>query len=223
MAFHHSPKILTDGLVFYVDFANTKSYGGTGTTVVDLARNVSDGTVNGPTFSGDKNGVFSFDATNDYISFPNSTALDNQNITVIVWAKTNATSQNGFWFEKGTVNTQYSLFQEGSNTVWRTHTGSGYHSQYTNTSSYINTSNYFQVAGTFTSGTKTTYMNGIARTTQALTATISTNTGGIRIGSYISGGYFYNGNIASVAVFSKALSANEILENYNAFKGKFGL
>ena len=223
MATGYSPKIATDGLVFYVDFANSKSYGGSGSTVADLTGNVGDGTVNGATFSSDNNGVFSFDGSNDQIAFPNSTALDNQNITVIVWAKTDATSQNGFWFEKGSVNTQYSLFQEGSNIVWRNHIGSGTHSQYTTTATYINTSDYFQVAGTFTSGTKTTYVNGTARTTQSLTATISTNSGGIRIGSYITGGYFYNGNIASVAVFSKALTAAEIQQNYNALKGRFGL
>lgn len=222
MSHHHSPKILTDGLVFYVDFANSKSYSG-GSVVRDLAGTVGAGTVNGPTFSSDKSGVFSFDGSNDYISFPNSTALDNQNITVIVWARTDSTSQNGFWFEKGQVNTQYSLFQEGANIVWRTHTGSGYHSQYTTTASFINTSDYFQVAGTFRTGTKTTYVNGVARTTEGVTATISTNNAGIRIGSYISGGYFYRGNIASVAVFNRTLTAAEIQQNYNALKGRFGL
>ena len=33
------PNIVTDGLVFYVDAANQKSYPGTGTTVNDLTSN----------------------------------------------------------------------------------------------------------------------------------------------------------------------------------------
>jgi hypothetical protein len=36
-------------------------------------------------------------------------------------------------------------------------------------------------------------------------------------------GYYYNGDIAIVRVYNKALSASEVLFNYNALKGRFGL
>ena len=42
MSFHHSPKIATDGLVFCLDAANTKSYPRSG----NLFRNLSGGTNN---------------------------------------------------------------------------------------------------------------------------------------------------------------------------------
>jgi hypothetical protein len=38
MAFNYSPKIVTDGLVLYLDAANPRSYPGTGTTWYDLSR-----------------------------------------------------------------------------------------------------------------------------------------------------------------------------------------
>ena len=66
--------------------------------------------VNSPTFNSQNNGFFQF-VSDDYARMPNNTTLDTQTPSVEVWIKTNATSQSGFWFEKGTVNTQYSLFQ----------------------------------------------------------------------------------------------------------------
>ena len=39
MSFHHSPRITTDGLILYLDAANTKSYSGSGTVWTDLSGN----------------------------------------------------------------------------------------------------------------------------------------------------------------------------------------
>ena len=51
MAFNYSPKIVTDGLVFYLDAANTKSYIGSGTTWTDLSRGDNSGILNGAVFN----------------------------------------------------------------------------------------------------------------------------------------------------------------------------
>jgi hypothetical protein len=56
------PDIITDGLVLYLDAANTKSYIGSGTTWKDLSRNSNDGTLtNGPTFDSGNSGSIVFD------------------------------------------------------------------------------------------------------------------------------------------------------------------
>jgi hypothetical protein len=75
--------------------------------------------VNGPTYNSSNGGSLVFDGSNDMIIIPENSALNTQTPSVEVWVKTNATTQNGFWFEKGTVNTQYSLFQEGGVIQWR--------------------------------------------------------------------------------------------------------
>ena len=51
MALAHSPKIVTDNLVFCVDAANTKSYPGTGATWNDISMSgsVNNGTIDGAT------------------------------------------------------------------------------------------------------------------------------------------------------------------------------
>jgi hypothetical protein len=52
MAYNFSPKIITDGLVLYLDAANTRSYPGSGTVWTDLSRVGNNGTLtNGPTFN----------------------------------------------------------------------------------------------------------------------------------------------------------------------------
>jgi hypothetical protein len=180
--------------------------------------------VNSPTFNSQNNGFFQF-VTDDYARIPNNTNLDTQTPSVEVWIKTNATNQQGFWFEKGTVNTQYSLFQEGTNIQWRQHYGAGYTNLSTDTATYINTSNWYQVVGTFISGRRRLYINGNLVNSDTQAGTISTNSGGMSIGVYggYSGarGYYYNGNLAICRVYNKELTSAEILQNYNATKGRF--
>jgi hypothetical protein len=111
MAFFHSPRIVTDGLVLALDAANSLSYPGSGTTWTDLSGKGNNGTlVNGPTFSPTNGGSIVFDGTNDYISFPNNPNLDSQAITMESWSNPGEVFQNGFLFEKGQVNSQYSNF-----------------------------------------------------------------------------------------------------------------
>lgn len=223
MALSHSPSIVTNGLVLNLDAGNRRSYSGSGNIWTDLSGRGNNGTLtNGPTFSGANVGSFAFDGSNDYVLIPNNTALDTQTPTVEVWIRTNATSQNGFWFEKGAVNTQYSLFQEGSVIQWRMNIG-GITNLSTTTANFINTSNWYQVVGTYTSGTRRLYINGTLVNSDTQSGTIATNSSGIRIGSYLDGGYFYNGNIAIVRIYVRELSLLDIQQNFNALRGRFGI
>ena len=227
MALQHSPSIVTSGLVLCVDAGNPRSYSGSGTAWNDAISSGYNFTLtNGPVYSSSNLGYFTFDGVNDFASASNNTALDTQTPTVEVWIKTNATSQNGFWFEKGSVNTQYSLFQEGASIVWRQYMSSSSTlvSQYTTTSSYISTSNWAHIVGTYTSGSRITYINGVAVTSDSQTGTINTNTSGMYIGAYGTGtGYFYNGALSICRVYNRVLSATEILQNFNALRGRYGI
>lgn len=224
MALGHSPEIVKDSLVFSFDAKNVKCYPGTGTSCSDsIIQNA--GLVEGATYN--SAGYFSY-VTDDYLRFPNSTSLDNQSFSVEVLARTNATTQNGFWFEKGTVNTQYSLFQEGSAIRWRAQAnGATVNMVSPTTATYINTTNWFHIVGTCTSGSQVVYINGVSVGTGTTAGPFETNTGGMSIGAY--GGYsgahsyYYNGDIAIVRVYSKVLSQVEVLKNFTAVRGRFGL
>lgn len=226
MALLHSPRIVTDGLVMALDAANPKSYPGSGTTWTDLSGLGNNGTLtNGPTYNSSNSGFFQF-VTDDFAAIPNNTALDTQTPTVEVWVKTNATTQNGFWFEKGTVNGQYALFQEGGSIKWRMSIG-GITELPTTTATYMNISNWYQVVGTYTSGDRRLYINGSLVNSDTQTGTISTNGGGMSVGVYGgfngSRGYYYNGNISLVKVYNRVLSADEVLQNFNALRGRYGI
>jgi hypothetical protein len=63
------PDTITDGLVLYLDAANTKSYIGSGTTWKDLSGNSNDGTLtNEPTFDSGNSGSIVFDGVDDFVT-----------------------------------------------------------------------------------------------------------------------------------------------------------
>lgn len=171
-------------------------------------------------------GSWDFSAGTDYWTMAGAnTQLDNQNYTIEVWIKTDATSQNGFWFEKGSVNTQYSLFQEGSRIVHRTRfTDTQLHSQYTTTSSFINTNNWYHVVATFDGSTKKTYIDGVRRSVNGgLAKTVATNSNGVWIGRYGNGSsYQYNGKLAKCNVYNRALTEDEVSTQFRLDRVRFG-
>lgn len=226
MSFNNGPYIVTSNLVLSYDFADNNSYPGSGTSVIDLSGNGNTGTLtNGPTFNADNGGSLVFDGVNDYVIMSENSIFNTQTPSVEVWVKTNYTTQNGFWFEKGNVNTQYALFQEGTNITWR-HT-TNVSSLTATAATYITTTKYAQIVGTYTAGDRRIYVNGIQVASDTLNYSIPTNANGCSIGAYGgfngSRGFYYNGNIAIVRVYNKNLTSNEVIQNYNATKSRFGL
>ena len=84
---HGNRPIVTDGLVLCLDAANPRSYPGTGTTWNDLSGNENHGTlVNGVGYSSDNNGSLVFDGVDDYSVVPVPT-LSNSELTINVFVK----------------------------------------------------------------------------------------------------------------------------------------
>jgi hypothetical protein len=174
------------------------------------------------------NGAFSFNGSTSTLIFPENATFNTQTPTIEVWVKTNATTQNGFFFEKGQVNTQYSLFQEGATMVWRGYLNGGLSNMVTfTTASYLSASSYAQVVATFTSGYQALYVNGVLVNSNTLTGTLGTNTNGCSIGVYggFNGGrgYYLNGTVANLKVYNRSLAAAEVAQNFVAIRGRYGL
>jgi len=96
------------------------------------------------------------------------------------------------------------------------------------TSSYFTNNNWHHVVATYDGAFKRVYVNGsqvgVAQATQGLPGGGTNNTGPAYIGIYGSfAGYPFNGKIAKVAVYDRALTASEVSSDYNATKGRFGL
>ena len=224
MSNHFGPTPITSGLVFSFDPGNLQNYSGSGTTAREVVGNAGIGTATSTTYNSATGGFMSYNGSSSVVTFNDNTALNNQAVTVEVWVTTNATTQNGFWFEKGNVNTQYALFQEGASIQWRL---GPLGDLSTTTATFMTTSTWYQVVGTYTSGDRRLYINGAQVNSNATTGLLSTNASGMSIGAYGGSlgakGYYYNGNIAIVRVYGRNLSTAEVLQNFNANRSRFGI
>jgi len=222
-----SSSIVTNGLVLSLDATDSSSYPSSGSTWHDLSENSINHTLANTTYSSTFGGDLLFDGSSSYGIAPENSALNSQTFTIDVIVSPASLSQNGFWFEKGTVNTQYSLFMQGSNIVFRGHTGSVVNFVVVPSATYMTANNWYHVVGTFISGQQRLYINGSQVGTGSVSGTISTNANGTSVGVYggFSGSrsYWYNGKISSVKVYNKALTESEVKQNFNAIRQRYGI
>ena len=66
------------------------------------------------------------------------------------------------------------------------------------------------------------YSNGEQVDTSANTSTF-TNGNTVRIGAYNDASNRFDGDIANALIYNRVLSAEEVQQNYNAIKSRFGL
>lgn len=227
MGLHHSPNIITNGLVLLLDAANSKSYPGSGTTWTDLSGNGNNGTNTNMTFESLNGGIFNF-ATNSVSTIANSTSLNpTSQLTIEALVKFNGNSQD-FIFEKGNVNSQYSLFSHSSDIVFRTyHDGDGTYNSLALTKANANITNgvYHHIVGSYNGSTKIIYVDGNSMGSSSKSGNLVTTTPGAAVGRFggTSSGYFFDGKIARVSVYSIGLTQDQVRQNFEAIKGRYGL
>jgi hypothetical protein len=224
MGLSHSPSIVTNGLVLYLDAANVKSYPGTGTTWTDLSSSGNNGTlVNGVGFNSSNGGSMVFDGVDDFINGGNSSVLDvGNNITVNCWFFVNSTSSYQPIIAK--VLNDYSLGWEIANssgnfrvTLRPTAT------QIEVISGTLTAGNWYMGTMTFNNTTARLYLNGVEVGSSSSGGPVTLNSSqSLNIGRRIQQNY-YNGNIAQVSIHNRALSAQEIQQNFNALRGRYGI
>lgn len=227
---HINPTIIKSGLVLLLDAANSKSYPGSGTTWTDLSGNGNNGTNANMTFESLNGGIFDF-ATNSVSTIPNSDSLNSPvtGLTIEAVVKFNGNSAD-FIFEKGNVNTQYSLFSHGSDIVFRTfHDGDGgYNSliiQKTSAAPPILNGVYNHIIGTWNGSTKRIYVNGNSIGSSSKSGNLVTTSAGAAVGRFggSSSGYFFDGKIALVRVYNQGLTVSQIRQNFQAIRERFGI
>ena len=230
MSLNHSPQIVTNGLVLCLDAADIKSYPKTGTTWFDRSGNGNNGTlVNGPTYSAANGGSIVFDGTDDYCI---TTALP------LIGTEVNLTLS--CWFRPSNVNTIRSIMSIGDEQGGKRRMilqrnakieANGYIGDFTSNSNVLSTNTWCYIAIVYSSSTLSTgvklYFNGVE--------TIGTVTAGNALSTFtntkctICGNNATlptenaQGNIALTQIYNRTLSAAEILQNYNAMKGRYGL
>ena len=219
--------IVRFGLVLDLDAGNPYSYGGAGTTVYDVSNTALSWTTNNTTYNSDPIKYFSYNGSSSWLQSSTSAAYDSQTITMECWFYPTTLTQDGFLFEKGQVNTQYSMFLAFGNTFYfRTIGGTINNQDLTfTTSTYIVANVWNHVVCTYNGSTKIVYVNGIQAASVAASGTLQTGQTNQYIGKYGAAGnsFPFNGRIAESRVYNIALSAAQVLQNYNATKSRFGL
>ena len=217
MATKYSPKMVTDGLVLSLDAANTKSYPRSGTTWTDLSGNSNTGTLtNGPTFSAGNMGSIVFDGTNDYVNI-SSLITGNQSFSWGAWINPTATGTPVLFGNVSNGLAMISYWDSANNKV-RVGT---YGNDRLTSGTAIPPSTWGYTFWTWNGTTLTSYTNGIADGT-ATGFSFNISNLYTTIGNSVNSQYF-TGRIAQTLVYNRALTAAEILQNYNATKNRFGL
>jgi hypothetical protein len=228
MALAHSPRIVTDGLVLCLDAGNAKSYPGSGTTWTDLSGNGNNGTLtNGPTYSSSNGGSIVFDGTNDYVNLTSASLLPvgTSDRTIVAFVRTPTSFPEAYLhvIHWGTASTDQSfglaIFSNGG---LNTHPWVGAPSQGT---VVVGTDYCLAVSYTHSSTLHKFWINGVSQGA-GVSRAINTGTTDARVGARISTpieDWGPNGKIYNVLVYNRTLTDNEIQQNFNATRSRFGI
>jgi hypothetical protein len=223
MAVQYNPGIVTDGLVLYLDAANRKSYPGTGLTCANLLPFADGSLLNGVTYSSNNGGTFVFDGTDDYINVPNLFDFSTTNeITASVWAKSNTEN----WDDTGMLvskRDQFIIHPEVSSkivTYYVRVSTPGWASISVTPSNITIYNNY---AFTYNKGDFRIFLNGNQVGNNTVLATLNSDTGATTIGNDDGISRYLNGEISLVQIYNKVLSPEQVKQNFNALRGRFGI
>ena len=220
------PDIITDGLVFAVDAGSGRSYPGSGTVATDLVGSSNGTLTNGVGFSSSNGGYWNFDGTDDYIGVDN---LGLSSHTIEGWIKSDNTSQGGGGF--GTIKSVIGNYDGDSSKytyigfiptlTWRIDDGSISHAAVAGAGT-ISVDTWYHVALTYnaSNGFTVGYLNGVQQGTMNFTSNITFDSIPFNLCRSQAGVYF-DGSVALSRCYNKALSAAEVLQNYNAQKNRF--
>ena len=239
MGISAGPNGVSDGLVFQLDPGSYRSYSRSGIAATGLVGSIGATFVNGTGFSSNNSGSFFFDGTNDYINIPSPTNLlsfGTNNFTISLWLyPTYVYSGSGFYYQ--TILSNYTSYQ--SDFISYLHVvlfNSDFYKFYDFISILDSTGNYisgfgislsinqwsnvvFTKDGTTFSG----YKNGIGSTSVTKTGVNYSGSRNTKIGGGVSSTQTLSGNMSDVKLYNRALSASEVLQNFNSMRGRYNI
>ncbi len=232
--------IVTDGLIWKVDAANNPkniNAGGSNSIIGDTSAIGFSGSLEGGMSRVTSNPQYwEFDGDNDYIQFAANSSIGGSDI-ISLYGKTTATFE--FWIAPDYTG---DIFQR---VLSKSNTGGGgvggYALMLDSKTFYLYIDNGFggpastvdyttaaaagewiHVVVTRDGNSYVIYENGISKNTNTATATFVNTASGLRLGSWIhSTAREYKGKLAVAGIYDVALSETEVLQNYNALKGRF--
>lgn len=244
MGVNYNPKTVIENLELCLDPANVKSYPGTGTTLFDLSGSSRNGAIQGsPTYT---NPYFTLDGNTQRIrttySGPNNLFADGSGSwSTCSWFRCPVTRVNS----TGTANASNMIMGRGGGigtaatfaVFVQTPNQATYgtpntlaivlRGAITQISLYtINDNEWHHVSITWNGTTCKTYLDGEFRVNATVgTATLQNNliSIGDNGGTSVSIAHAWEGDLSQALVYSKALNDDEVEQNFNALRGRYGI
>ena len=223
MSYRTGPKIVTDGLVLCLDAGDRNSYPGSGSTWYDLSGNNNHFTLVSSIFDNTNGGSLSY-GNNIRIYKTGSIFSGDNNITIMAFFSANFSimesrndgSTRNFCqvTSNSAILDQYGPSGPGSRTnlSFSSNIGNKIVAHKINTD---RTATWFYNGSFADGGTDETYNGSSPEITELGNRTNSGNS------NYY--GSSFNGKISTLLCYNAALTNEQILQNYNALKGRFGL
>lgn len=247
MSVNYNPSVVTSGLVLNLDAANIKSYPASGTSWFDLSGNGNTGTLtNGPTFNSANGGSLVFNGVNHFTQLGSISQLqftNSQAYTLsawVYWSPTSAALQNvlsygkvfglspsagdfGYYFslDNGALRSGSFLFDYYDGTIANSIQGNANVVPINTWTHLVGINN-----GTNSSNGFYVYINGVLAASTIrqnnTVASINYSVCNLNVGARDSKATF-QGKISQASAYQRALSSQEILQNFNAMRGRYGL
>jgi hypothetical protein len=222
----------TNGLVLNLQAGNLRSYPGSGTVWKDVSGNSNDGTlINGPTYNSTNGGSIVFDGVNDYTQVTSpfgNIDWSSRAWSFSAWMKLSSLGDKCLVNLNSANSTDYIVtnvfYGDGSSYWYFIKNSANTQTNFKTPGGTFTTNELFYFTMTYNGNGLSNsninfYKNGIqVATSQGGSAGLSNQTG-LQIG----GNYPLHGNVYNFLMYNRTLSSTEILQNYNATKGLFGL
>lgn len=238
MGTNYSPKLVTNGLILCLDAANTKSIVSGTTTWNDISRSSYDGvlTNSGVTYNSLYDGNISFSGTNGYVTLGTNTPNlypGTNDFTISMWLNFGGFtgSFRHIWYgNAGGALLGFGILLNNANNLMRVEVngsvGGRQINQSTNAANYLNSWHNWTYVINQSTFQILVYVDSVLFNTITYSnwGSIDKQSGQpLLLGTHDGSQYYYNGLIAAVQVYNRAITSTEVLQNYNALKGRFGL
>lgn len=227
-------KVTTDEILMYLDAGNAKSFAVGATAWNDVSRGNKDGALqNGATFSTANNGSIVFDGIDDRVRLQNTNLwfpISSGEFTLDVWIKSPGLAIGNTY--NGIISLSYGLTLStlsSGDVIFRVY--DSVLSTIVNLTSIgvdCNDNRWHHIVATNDGTTSKIYIDGAFNISEPVSFNGDTNPVWYTnpniclIGDEVNNiNRYFNGNISMVKVYDKALSAAEVLQNYNATKSRY--
>lgn len=217
------PDIVRDGLQVAYDAGYVNSYPGSGTNWFDMAGNGVTGVLtNGPIFvnSPDSPSI-QFDATNDQVLFGTSSLVKPTRISLGCIFKINAPPTTHIIVGKqgtGGGAASYALVIQSGGLKFRIESGGINDATYP----FTNLNVYIYAMGTYDGSNLRLYINGVLVATTPFTGSIIYSDSYQLLMGFYAAAFATNMNIGAMQLYNRALSSQEVVKNFNAYRGRYG-